>query len=208
MHRMWNTEIIQECSLRVWVVSWTTQVEILSKLSYNGRHHLATTTCTDCMNHPGQAIIMNCKKSSLFNQQLHCLLSQSTGLNQGALRSELMWVSWRHNETLVHIWVGKSFTRSCACILYLVGCGTLHWYHLCCTIRSQQQYTYTAVQVYCSWPWWCWWEWYCGLCQVKIKVMLMDKCMANVDLVWLARPNFSLSLIKFKVGLAGQGWFW
>ena len=33
----------------------------------------------------------------------------------------------------------------------------------------------------------------------------MDKCMANVDLVWPARPNFSLSLIKFKVGLVGLG---
>ena len=45
-------------------------------------------------------------------------------------------------------------------------------------------------------------------CQVKIKVMIMDKHVANVDLVWHARPNFSLSLIKFKVGLAGLGWFW
>ena len=42
---------------------------------------------------------------------------------------------------------------------------------------------------------------------VKIKVMLMDKCMANVDLVWPARPNFSLTLIKFKVGLVGLGCF-
>ena len=34
----------------------------------------------------------------------------------------------------------------------------------------------------------------------------MDKCMANVDLVWPARPNFLLTLIKFKVhGYSGPG---
>ena len=32
----------------------------------------------------------------------------------------------------------------------------------------------------------------------------MDKSVTNVDLVWPARPNFSLPLIKFKVGLADQ----
>ena len=36
----------------------------------------------------------------------------------------------------------------------------------------------------------------------------MDKSVANVDLVCPARPNFSLPLIKFKVGIAGLGWFW
>ena len=35
----------------------------------------------------------------------------------------------------------------------------------------------------------------------------MDKRVANVDLVWPARPNFSLPLIKFKVhGYSGPGW--
>ena len=35
----------------------------------------------------------------------------------------------------------------------------------------------------------------------------MDKCMANVDLVWPARPNFLLTLIKLKVhGYSGPGW--
>ena len=33
----------------------------------------------------------------------------------------------------------------------------------------------------------------------------MDKRVANVDLVWPARSNFSLPLIKFKVGIADQG---
>ena len=34
----------------------------------------------------------------------------------------------------------------------------------------------------------------------------MDKSMANIDLVWPLDPiNFSLSLIKFKRGLAGLG---
>ena len=33
----------------------------------------------------------------------------------------------------------------------------------------------------------------------------MDKHVANVDLVWPARSNFSSPLIKFKVGLVGLG---
>ena len=33
----------------------------------------------------------------------------------------------------------------------------------------------------------------------------MDKSVANVDLVWPARSNFSLPLIKCKVGIAGLG---
>ena len=34
----------------------------------------------------------------------------------------------------------------------------------------------------------------------------MDESVTNVDLVWPARPNFSLPLIKFKVhGYSGPG---